>query len=131
MRLRVHENAQLIFACMLVSHGEIASKPRLPEVTVHCISARFERDSERCHDGVAGVDGCERLPRERIQFLENSSCLGDIPVRGGLGVLQEVLESVRAVIVVVGDLIVADRADDDHMMPVREKMTFSLFSPPR
>ncbi len=41
--LRVHENAQLIFACVLVSHGEIASKPRLPEVTVHRISARFER----------------------------------------------------------------------------------------
>jgi hypothetical protein len=77
---RVHENAQLVFPLGRASHGEIASKPGLTDITVHCIAACCKRPREGRHDGVAGIDRGERLSREWIQFLENSPCLGSISV---------------------------------------------------
>src|SRR6185503_16353007 len=69
------------------------------------------------------------LAAEWIQVLQHAPGESGIALGHGFGVLKEVLQTVRAVIVVVGDVVVANGTDNRHVMLGSGKDNVESFFP--
>jgi hypothetical protein len=116
MSVCVYQDAKLIKTIGIVTYGEVATELGLAYVQVYGITALAQRRCQACHHSIALTQGRERFATERIQVFQHMPRGSLVALRYRFGIMKEIFQAVRAVIVIIGNIVVMDGTYNRYVM---------------